>query len=466
MTPQNVRTKAVGRRAEHVACSGPSSAALDAGTETEDGFEHGPRDRRSPLAVLVLVATVILVAGLWGGAGGAGEGSRVRAAPFMGAYRLGVTWRLVPVVVLAIVAVRYAISAASRLRWHALLAATFTLAVVWAVALCFVDGASALTSPLESRYEYLRWVPAVEAPGEFLRTFVDRLPHEATHVKSHPPGMVLILWALDRVGLGGSGPAAALILAAVGVAAVSVVVATRHVVGEAAARHVAPFVALLPASVWMATSPDALFLGVTAGGVAAVAVATSKTGARSHQWGCAGGLLLGTGLFLSYGMAALLVVPAAVIVASRRWVLAAIVATGIAAIVAAFASAGFWWPQGLAATIERYRVGIGVQRRDEYFLVANVAALAVAVGPAAWVGLARARWNRRFLLCGVTSAVLVAINVSGLSEGEVERIWLPFFPWVATAVIGLHESAAVRRRWLAVQAAAAITLQFALLSPW
>ena len=55
---------------------------------------------------------------------------------------------------------------------------------------------------------------------------------------------------------------------------------------------------------------------------------------------------------------------------------------------------------------------------------------------------------------------------AGLSEGEVERIWLPFSPWEATGVIGLHEPAALRRRWPAVQAAAAVNLQLALLSPW
>ncbi|HVM05812.1 MAG TPA: hypothetical protein VM242_11620 [Acidimicrobiales bacterium] len=157
-----------------MACTGgASSAPVDAGTGTEDGFEHGSPDRVSPVAVLALGVTLILVAGLWGGVGGAGEGSRVRAPPFMGGYRLGVTWRLLPVVVLAMSAVRYAIGAASRLRWHSMLAATFALAVAWAVALSFVDGASALTSPLESRYEYLRWVPLVESPAEFLRTFVE-----------------------------------------------------------------------------------------------------------------------------------------------------------------------------------------------------------------------------------------------------------------------------------------------------
>lgn len=469
--PHNLRTGTAGPRPEPAARTHGESSA-PAGPGTRSGYGHGsgraPPSRGSPLGALVVGVTLILIlaVGLWGGAGGAGEGSLVRAPPFMGSYRLAVTWRLLPAVVLAALAVRYAVGAASCLRWPALLAATFALAVAWAVALSFVDGASALTSPLESRYEYLRWVPEVGSPGEFLRTFVDRLPHEATHVKSHPPGMVLILWALDRAGLGGSGPAAALVLAAIGLAAVSVVVTTRHVVGEGAARQVAPFVSMLPAAVWMAMSPDALFLGVTASGVAAVAVATSAAGALSYRWGCAGGLLLGAGLFLSYGMAALLAIPAAVILARRRWAVAAAAAAGIAVVVAAFAAAGFWWHEGLSATVDRYRVGVGVRRRDEYFVVANVAALAVAVGPAVWVGLARARRDRRFLLCGTASAVLLAINASGLSEGEVERIWLPFFPWVATAVIGLHESTAARRRWIAVQAAAAVALQAVLRSPW
>lgn len=419
-----------------------------------------------PRGAVACGALLILVVVAWGALGGAGDGSKLGASPFLGRYRVGITWRLLPAIALAALAVTYAPDAMARLRWRVLLVGTAGLAVAWAVALCLVDGAAALTSPLESRYEYLRWVPMVDTPGGFLRTFVDRLPTEATHVKSHPPGMVLLLWGLDRMGLGGSGPAAALILLAIGAAAVAVVVAVRHVDDEASARQVAPYVALLPAAVWMATSPDALFLGVTASGIAAVAVATSRTGARCQLWACTGGLLLGAGLFLSYGMAAMLVVAGAVIAARRRWTLAVGVAAGVVAVVAAFAAAGFWWHEGLSATVERYRVGVGVHRRDEYFLVANLAIVAVAVGPAVWVGLSRASRDRRYLLCGVTLAVLLAINASGLSEGEVERIWLPFFPWVATAAVGLCESAAVARRWLAINLLTGLALQFALRSPW
>lgn len=135
----------------------------------------------------------------------------------------------------------------------------------------------------------------------------------------------------------------------------------------------------------------------------------------------------------------------------------------MAAIVAAFACAGFWWLEGLAATVERYRVGIAVQRRR--VLPRRQRRCSGGGGGSGRVGRpGPSAPNRRFLLCGVASAVLVAINASGFSEGEVERISLPFVPWVATGVIGLHESAAVRRRWRTVQAAAAVTLQFALLS--
>jgi hypothetical protein len=215
----------------------------------------------------------------------------------------------------------------------------------------------------------------------------------------------------------------------------------------------------------MATSPDAFFLGVTACGVAAVVLATSRTGRRSYSSAFGGGLILGAGLFLSYGVAALLAVPGAVVVARRRWSVLVLAAAGIAVVVAAFAVAGFWWPDGLAATHERYKVGVALQRNDEYFLLANLAALAVAVGPSVAVGLSRARRDWPYLLAGAALATLIVIDLSGLSEGEVERIWLPFVPWVATAAAGL-DTGACRRRWLSLHVGTGLLLQVTLRSPW
>ena len=56
-------------------------------------------------------------------------------------------------------------------------------------------------------------------------------------------------------------------------------------------------------------------------------------------------------------------------------------------------------------------------------------------------------------------AVVVA-DVSLLSAGEVERIWLPFVPFIALAAPGLD------RRWLSAQAATGLGLQLVLRSPW
>jgi hypothetical protein len=63
----------------------------------------------------------------------------------------------------------------------------------------------------------------------------------------------------------------------------------------------------------------------------------------------------------------------------------------------------------------------------------------------------------------LTGAALVAVTVADLSQlarGEVERIWLPFVPWLALAAPG------DRRGWLVVQVGVALALQSLLVSPW
>jgi hypothetical protein len=89
--------------------------------------------------------------------------------------------------------------------------------------------------------------------------------------------------------------------------------------------------------------------------------------------------------------------------------------------------------------------------------------LALAVGPAVVVGLVLAirRWrDAASLLPLVGLAIVVAVDASLLSKGEVERIWLPFVPWLALAAPG-H-----RRSWLALQAVVAVVLQAWLRSKW
>jgi hypothetical protein len=62
----------------------------------------------------------------------------------------------------------------------------------------------------------------------------------------------------------------------------------------------------------------------------------------------------------------------------------------------------------------------------------------------------------------------LASHLSQYTRGEVERIWLLFFPWIVVAggaLIGV--SARLRSAtWVAAQAAAAVVLQAALVSKW
>ena len=101
---------------------------------------------------------------------------------------------------------------------------------------------------------------------------------------------------------------------------------------------------------------------------------------------------------------------------------------------------------------------------------ANLAALALAVGPAVFAGVRRlAWWPRRaplavLLLVGAVLLAVAVADVSGLSKSEVERIWLPFATWAMLACALLPPRSA--RWWLLAQAALAIAVNSLLLTTW
>lgn len=351
---------------------------------------------------------------------------------------------------------------ASRARWRTLLLVAVIAAAAWAVSLALVDGAEALTRPLQNRYDYLHDVPLVgDAPGAFLETFTKRIRSLTTHVQGHPPGALLTFWLLDRAGLGGAGWAAALVIGAGASAAAASLIALREVAGESIARRAAPFLALTPAAIWIATSADALFLGVSAWSIALFAVATGRTGARSDALAIAGGTALGAALFLSYGVVPLAALLVAIAIARRGLRPLLVAAAGVTVVVGAFALAGFWWLDGARASVERYAAGAARHRSYASAIVTNLGTFAVALGPATAVALTRLRGKRVWLLVGAAIAAIGIANLSGLSKGEVERIWLPFVPWIMTACVAL-----AGRGWLGLQAATAVVVQVVLRSPW
>jgi len=370
---------------------------------------------------------------------------------------------VLPALGLAAAAIRWAPALAARLPWRGLLAAAWAAAASWAVALAATDGASAIAAPLATKYEQLAAVSRVGTPGRFLASFTDVLATYPTHVQGHPPGGVLVLWALDGAGLGGATAAAVLAIAAGALTAPAVLVATRAVASEARARAAAPFLVFTPAAVWMATSLDALYAGVAATGIALFALAcTTACVRRTALLALAAGFVLGLGLMLSYGLATLGTVVIAIAVGRRRPAAVAWAAGGVVLVLAAFLALRFNWFDGLAATREQYLAGVSRRRPYAEFLVISLAAFALAVGPAAVAGLARLRDRGAWLLAAGALLALAVADLSGMSKGETERIWLHLVPWLLVATAALTR----RRGWLAVQIGLALVLQLAVRSPW
>jgi len=174
----------------------------------------------------------------------------------------------------------------------------------------------------------------------------------------------------------------------------------------------------------------------------------------------------------SYGLVLLGVIP--MVLAWRARALRALVVASVggATVLLGFAAAGFWWFDGLAATRVRYFDGIAARRPYLLFLLVDLASFAVLVGPATAAGLARLRDRRLTWLVGAALVAVALADFSGMSKGEVERIWLPFAIWVlpAGAAVALRRTGGVAvtrvSGWLAAQVACAIVVQSVVRTPW
>lgn len=416
-------------------------------------------DRRA----LAAWAAVTAIGVVLGGAFTAGHPEvSTDASPFHGKWQLMLGSRAVLATTCGLLFVVVGPKLADRLRWRQVVVTMSAAAFGWAVALAVTVGAGGLTDPLATRHEYLAGLRFVDGPGAFLRGFTEALRQYPVHVKGHPPGLVLVLWLVDRIGLGGAGWASILVLAVGASSVAAVLVTVREVADEASARRVAPFLVLTPAAVWLATSGDAFFTGL---GAWAVCLTVVATGRRRRSLEITAGVLWAAALLSSYGL--VLLAPVAVAVAwwrRRADVLIVTAAVAMVLLVALDAITGFWWLDGLLETRRTYLAGIASKRPASVFLWLNLCALALALGPAVGPGIARLRAVGPTLLAGGAVAGLALADLSLMSKGEVERIWLPWMPWVLVATVALP--VASRRRWLLAQASTGLALQLALRSPW
>jgi methylthioxylose transferase len=159
-----------------------------------------------------------------------------------------------------------------------------------------------------------------------------------------------------------------------------------------------------------------------------------------------------------------------------------------ALVVAAFTLAGFSWLDGYTKVRVIYAASVAAARPYSYFVWANLAAFAFAVGPAGVAGLRRVFAStvagrpttaaavraaaalapgrliiaRPQLIVVAAMAAVILADLSGMSKAEVERIWLPFAVWTALACADLPHP----RRWLVAQAVLALLVNHLLLTVW
>ena len=407
---------------------------------------------------------LVTVAHRWGGAlRTSGHELKLHALPLFGEFELRAGPSLVFPVMVAGLVIAGGPVVARRISWRGLLVVAMGAGGAWAISLALVDGPGALTSPLLGEHDYLRALPQVSSLPVFLSTFTDSLADYPIHVQGHPPGPLLFLAGLRAAGLAGSGWAAAVVIGG-GLSAIpAAMIAVRSVADEQRARACAPFLVLTPAALWIATSFDALFMGASAWGIALL-ILSSVRKKRALAQALAGGLVLGGAAMLSYGVVPLGLVVVAVAVMRRNLSVLVAGAAGVALVVAAFAGAGFWWFEGLQATVERYRDGVAATRPYGFFVVNNLAAGALMLGPAVAAGFTRLRGRGLEVVAGSALVALLAADLSGFSKGEVERIWLPFAPWLTAAASSLGPDR--ERAWLSLQALLALAITVFVRTPW
>jgi methylthioxylose transferase len=412
----------------------------------------------------------------------------------------------------AVLVIAYGPRLARALRWRALLFASWAGAMAWGWSLTLVDGwHRGVATRLTTGYEYLRSVGDVHDIGDTLRGFTGRILMDAPdnwppHVAGHPPAALLTFVGLDRAGLGGGVWASVFVITVGSSAVAALLVTVRSLASEDLARGFVPYAVLTPSAVWAAVSADGYFTAVAAWALALLALAATG-GVRAPAAAAVGsGLLFGLVCYLSYGLVLTGFLALAVLAAAhtkgrgdpgptahgarstavrqgrlgravRPVPLVLLVLCGMAPWFVWFTASGFWWFEGWSTLVERYYQGAARVRPYGYFVWANLAAQTAVAGPAvvaslrratscARRGVARAAPERGALLLLVAGGVccLLAADLSGMSKGETERIWLPFTLWLLPATALLPESA--RRWWLAAQSVLALTVNHLLVTGW
>lgn len=381
-----------------------------------------------------------------------------------------------PALLLAAVGVWRAEAWALAWSWRRLLLVSYVAALAWLLALALVDGTDGLTRVMGNDHEYLITARAVTDVPAVLDGYVDRIPRAhpdnwVTHVAGHPPGALLFFVGLVRVGLDGDLAAATVVVLLAASLPAATLVTLRRLGVDRPARLAAPFLVLSPAAVFLAVSADAVFAVCAAWGLAALAASATAGGRRATVgWGVVAGLLLGWCVMSSYGLPLLGLLALAVLWLARSWWPLPVAAATASLVVLAFAVAGFAWWEAYPVLVDRYWDGIASTRPAAYWMWGNLGALLVSAGPLLGAGVAVAVRRHRgedrtvAVLALAALATIAVADLSRMSKAEVERIWLPFVPWLTLSLALLPRG---WRRWgLALQVVGALLVQHLLYTTW
>jgi hypothetical protein len=379
-------------------------------------------------------------------------------------------------VLLGVAGVGWGEALARTLTWSRLMLLSFVAGLGWLLALALVDGESGLTRVMTNPDEYLVFARQVTDVPAMLAGYAERIPKShpdnlPIHVAGHPPGAVLFHVALVRVGLGGDLAAAVVVVAIAATIPVATMTTLRVLHAERLARLAAPFLVLSPAAVYLAVSADAVLAAFAAWGLAALALAATNTRRREITgWGVLAGLLLGWCVMSSYGLPLLGLLALAVLWLARSWWPLPIAALTSLGVVLTFATLGFAWWEAYPVLVDRYWDGIAATRPASYWIWGNLGALLVSGGPLLGAGLAVAAGRHGgparavAVLAGAAVLALAIADLSRMSKAEVERIWLPFVPWLTLSLALLPGG---WRRWgLALQVLSALLVQHLVYTSW
>jgi hypothetical protein len=372
-----------------------------------------------------------------------------------------------------------------RLRSHkplhpmVLAAIALTFVNAMNVTTAMIDGGRvSLSTPFRRHHiEYIGDVDVVrDSPAVFIRRYPQLGGELCHHSRTHPPGAVLFLWIVEKVFGGGVETAALVTIVVSSLTVLPALALARDRGGPRVALITAALYVVTPSLVLFgATCMDGVFAVLPVTGVwlmnrsfaqrAELARSTVVPSSRSVSYALAGGLVFSGALFLTYAVAALGVVYAALLVSQLRFGLRAfarllVLMTIVLAMMLAVHGLMYWWNgfdpvQCLRSAIESdanvmeslrsHRIDVGFAN-----LVAFIIGVGVVAAVAWWHHVAHriiplARNQSRDAWDLALFAGIAATGFLGWFTRETERIWLflipPILVGAAAALAGRAGSA-------------------------